>query len=255
MGETDPFENHLTDIAAHVPYPPTPTIPPVSRLVLARSVQAESRRTIPMISAMPVLARAAILILAIGVGLLAVPDIRAAVLSFLRIGALTIYLDGASEGGKPLTLSEISGETPLNEAQSKVRYPLRVPPDSPPDRVFVQDGQMVIMVWINDQNQIEQALYQIPDGDWQVIKSADSIKTTTVNGEHAVWVDVRHPVQILRDGEVIEELTYFVGGNVLVWMGDGITYRLESGLSMDEARVLAASLVLLGSPPGVSTPG
>lgn len=248
MGETDPFENQIASIASHLPYPPTPTIPPVSRLVLARSMQSESRRTIPMISAMPVLTWVAMLILAIGVGLLAVPDIRAAVLSFLRIGAVTITLDGASEGGEALTLDEISGETPLDEAQSKVPYRLRVPPDSLPDRVFVQGGQLVIMVWINDQNQIEQALYQIPDGDWQIIKSADSIKATTVNGEHAVWVDVRHPVQILRDGEVVEELTYFVGGNVLVWMGNGITYRLESGLSMHDARALAASLVPLTHP-------
>ena len=245
MGETDPFENQLTAVAAHLPYPPTPTIPPVSRLVLARSVQPESRRTIAIIPAMPVLTRVALLILAIGVCLLAVPDIRAAVLSFLRIGAVTITLDGASEGGEALMLSEISGETPLDEAQSKVRYPLRVPPDSPPDRVFVQEGQLVIMVWVNDQNQIEQALYQIPDGDWRVIKSANSIQTTTVNGRDAVWVDVRHPVQILREGEVVEELTYFVGGNVLVWMVNGITYRLETGLSMDDARDLAASLVPL----------
>lgn len=243
MSEFDSFEKQLQGIAAHLPYPPTP---PLSRPASVRMAQRHMR---PIFVPPPILTRplmrAAMLIFALGLCALAVPDIRAAVLAFLRIGSVTITLDGGARDGQPLNLNDISGETPLAAVQEAVNYRLRIPPDSTPDRVFVQEGEMVIMVWIDEDHQLEQALYQIPDGDWQIIKSADSVTITDVRGEYAVWVDVRHPVQIIRDGEVVDELTYFVDGSVLVWGIGRITYRLETGLMMDEARALAASLVPL----------
>jgi len=223
---TEDFETQVQAIAQNLAYPPTPqfqAVPPPR----------------PRSSGWP---RAALILLMLGLFSMAIPQIRAAVLEFLRIGAVTIYLDGTTEAGEPLRLDDISGATDLATAQTLVRFPLHVAPDDPPDRVFVQDPGMVILIWLEGTT-IDRALYQVSSYDWRMVKNAKPITYTFVGPTSAVWVNIQHPIQFLKDGLLRTELSHFVTGHVLIWEQDKVTYRLETPMSLEEARLFAESLV------------
>jgi|GEM_PF-6239179 len=219
---SDGFETHIRDIAQHLPYPAMP----------AREIHYRRRHSMQWMRQ-----AAAILIVMVIAGF-AIPDIRASVFKMLQIGAVTITLDGSSLSGEPLRLSDVSGETDLATIQENVSYAIRVPPDNLPDRVYLQESELVIFVWLEDDD-IQQVLYQLPLYDWGVIKSVETVTHTTVENGEAFWIDIAHPV-IFENGTT--EMTYFVQGNVLIWMENNVTYRLETALDMDEARVFAESL-------------
>jgi len=168
-----------------------------------------------------------------------VPDIRAAVISILQFGAVTIYLDGRDAEGAPLNLDDVAGTTTLASAQDAVSFDILLPLDNPPDYVFLQGRNMVILVWVSD-GVVEAALYQVTGEDWQIIKSAEAIVETDINQTPAFWVNTRHPVQFIKEGTL---WTSFVRGNVLGWEQNGVTYRLEISTSLEEAREFAESLI------------
>lgn len=185
-----------------------------------------------------ILARVAIALLVVGLAGFAVPDIRAKVLELLNIGAVTITLDSVGADGETLRLEDVAGETDLASAQAQVDFEIRLPPDNPPDRIYVQNESLVIFIWL-DGNEIEQALYQIWGNDWGIYKSAEIVTQTTVDEDTALWVDAQHPVTFVNG---TTELTYFVQGNVLIWEEDSVTYRLETHLDMESAREFAEAL-------------
>jgi hypothetical protein len=225
----DDFETHVQTIAQNLSYPPTPSLRP----------------TMPTRSPARLRWRHALaLILLVALSGLLIPDIRAAIVEFLQIGVVRIYLDGVDTGGAPLNLNQVSGETALSVAQTLVKFPIRIPPQDPPDRVFVQGEAMVIFVWVAD-GKIERALYQTSNDDaWYMVKAADAITWTDVAGRDAAWVTLDHPVEFIRDGVAQTELTHFVTGHVLIWTRGNVTYRLETHASLDEARQFAQSLIV-----------
>lgn len=226
----DDFETRVELIAQHLPYPPTPVL----------------RRPAPRLtSSRPRWRQALAALLLLGLSGLLIPDIRAAIVEFFQIGVVRVYLDGSSTSGEPLDLEQVSGETTLNIAQTLVRFPILIPPDDSPDRVFVQGESMVIFVWIKE-GKIENTLYQTTTEDWMIIKKeAKDIQFTSIAGEEAFWMTLDHPVEFIRNGVVQTELTHFVTGRVLVWERKGVTYRLETHMSLDEARQFAESLIVL----------
>lgn len=226
----DDFETHVQTIAQNLLYPPTPALRPI------RPIRPQPRLR---------WRRAWATILLVALSSLLIPDIRAAIMEFFQIGVVTITLDGVDTGGEPLNLDQVSGETTLNVAQTLVKFPIRVPPQDAPDRVFVQGEAMVIFVWITD-SKIERALYQTSSDDaWRMVKSAETITHTSVSGRDAAWVTIDHPIEFIRDGVAQSELTHFVTGNVLVWAQGSVTYRLETQASLEEAREFAESLIIL----------
>lgn len=217
------FEAHIRQIAGNMVYPPTPQVQEVSGMPNHRS---------------QILRYAAVVLVLVGLIGAAVPDIRAAVTSFLQFGAVTIYLDGQDAEGEPLKLDDVSGETTLMAAQDAVDFDILLPPADPPDKVFLQGDSMVILVWTSD-GEVETALYQIAGEDWQIFKSAETIAQTAVNEFPAFWVNSRHPVQFIEAGNL---LASFVTGSVLVWEQPGVTYRLETSNALEEARAFAEAL-------------
>jgi hypothetical protein len=142
----------------------------------------------------------------------------------------------------------MAGETTLSKAQQSVGYPILLPtyPEGigEPDRVFVQeaDGPMTILVWIDSQHpdQVKMSLHFIPEGSWVVNKFApQAIDETTVNGRPAAWAVGPYPI-MLQNGDM--KISRLVNGHVLIWEDNGITYRLETDLSMEEAVRTAESL-------------
>jgi hypothetical protein len=70
------------------------------------------------------------------------------------------------------------------------------------------------------------------------------LQEVTLQGQRAFWLEGGHWLQ-LQDGTVQPWL--FVDGGVLVWWSKEamMTFRLESGLSLEEAKEIAESLVIL----------
>lgn len=225
---SEEFEIHIRNIARSLSYPPTPAL---QRSARPQRLTGAWRY-------------AALLLLVVGLSGLVIPDIRAGVLEFLQIGRVTVYLDGQGADGQPLNLAHVAGETTLDAAGQQVAFVLLLPPDDPPDRVFVQSDDLVIFVW-TDGRQIEKALYQIAGDDWQITKLVEILEQTEVHEQPAYWLSLQHPVQFIRDGLIQNELTHFVAGNVLGWEQDGVTYRLETKLPLVAARALAESLLPL----------
>jgi hypothetical protein len=83
------------------------------------------------------------------------------------------------------------------------------------------------------------ALYQIYGPEY-VTKFHTQVEEPMVNGRQAFWLQGGHFLQ-LADGR--NENLLFVEGNVLLWSVGDVTYRLESGLSLEEALRIAESLV------------
>lgn len=257
----DQWEAAVRQAAAAFPYPPTPDI---SRSVRPRLATRPARpRTLRTR-----LAWAALLLLLVLGGLLAVPQVRAAVAEVLRAGAIRIFVTGPTAvpptaTGVPATtvppqtlneaILEVAGATTLAQAREAVDFPVLLPAYpadlGPPDRVFLQgmpdrgmESQVVIAIWFDEEQQqkVRLALYQISASNYG-LKTASSnvVDETEVNGELAFWVAGPHTIQ-LQDGRSQDRL--FVEGNVLIWSVGKLTYRLESDLSLEETIHVAESL-------------
>lgn len=222
---TESIEIYVRETAQHLPYPPTP------------DYRRRSVRSVPRMG----LRYAASMLALVIVCSLAVPELRAAVLKILQIGQVTIMLDGTGAQGEALNLAAVAGEIGLAEAQAQASFPLLSSLDQPPDRVFLQDPELVIQVWLNE-GQIERSLYQIGGFDWTVFKHSPNIVGVQVRDQPAFWIQLPHSVQFVRNGVLQTEMTHFVTGPVLIWENNGVTYRLESSTSLEDTLAFANAL-------------
>jgi hypothetical protein len=249
----DTWELRLHETAAGFVYPPTPDI--ASRITQSTTRQ---RITQPATVYRPIRLVAgalAVIILLIGLAL-AIPPVRAAVFEFFQIGAVGFLVGDEPEMAEPVSgpfLLDLAGATTLAEAANQVDFDLRLPAYpadlGPPDQVFLQEladpaagDRVVILVWL-DPSQPDKALlslYQI-NLPFYGIKQAsiEILQETSVADQPAFWVQGPHQIQ-LAGGD--HQDWFFVDGNVLIWTEGDLTYRLESGLSIEEARRIAESL-------------
>lgn len=146
-----------------------------------------------------------------------------------------------------ITMSGLAGETSLEAARASLPFPIRLPAYPPdlgvPDRVFLQvDGNMVILVWSDPANPLEArlSLHEFgPEGELVSKFGVHVIQETQVDGKYAVWTQGPYMVRLTSG---VYELRRIVEGNTLIWEVDGITYRLESDLSLEETIQIAESL-------------
>lgn len=137
----------------------------------------------------------------------------------------------------------------LAAAGAAVSFPIKLPAYPPglgePDAVFIHDAvwpPTVVLVWREpggDDAPVQMSLYQI-GADKYAYKGANMVEETTVLDQRAFWLQGPHYFR-LENGDIQPWL--FVEDNVLVWWSaDGVTYRLESHLTLAEARQVAESL-------------
>jgi hypothetical protein len=250
----DKFEGAVRRSARTFGYPKAPDVAPAVRRAL---------RPQPSLRSLTLLRVAALLGVFIAAVMLTVPQARARVAGWFRIGVINILPEapaGATPGSSilltatpsssthiPAALRDLSGLTTLEQAQQDSGFGIRLPayPDDlgDPDLVFSQRQlDLVVLVWLddNDPDRVQLSLYEFLSSNPIVNKIEPTVLAETdVNGRPALWLEGPYPLEV-RSGDL--EWMRIVGGRSLVWEGDGITYRLESLLTLDESLRIAKSI-------------
>lgn len=261
MNETR-FDERVQNLAAALAYPPTPD---VAGRVGAR-MSAGARRQPRWVILAGVFA-ALIFCLALS----AVPEARALLLRVWQIGVVQIIAPEpspaprtstqtplpatASATPRPATnpiqdaLFPFKGKTTLDAARRDVPFAVllpQVPADlGQPDLVFLQrqfnEADVLVLIWFEpgDNSRTRMSLHMLTKNVQARKLAPRVIEQTTVSGQPAVWAAGEY-VFVLRNGSL--DVRRVVDGNTLIWEHDGITYRLESRMTLDEARKVAESL-------------
>lgn len=267
------IETSLQEASANLTYPPTPDIAGQVRRRLAGHPKTHSTR-------LRRLAWGAALTVILLAGLLAVPGVRAQVLEFLQIGVVRIFLVAptptptspppttsteilTSPGrltpsprptryptSTPLSASlDLAGETNLPAAVQTAGFPILLPAYPPdlglPDRVFLQDleGNVLVLVWLDpaEPGKVRISMQQFSDQENITVTKMQPVTVleTTVAGNPAAWTEGPYLLRV-KDGDI--DIKRLIEGHVLIWEQGGITYRLETDLSLEEAVRIAESI-------------
>jgi len=252
-------------------YPPTPDLVTGVR---TRLRQDERGRTAGWPRGLA-WALAALLVLT---GLLAVPQVRAAIIAVLQIGGIRIFVvpptptpvpptstPAPAVAGMPLTatampaatslptatplasLLDLAGETTLAEAQRQAGFTVRLPAYpldlGAPEHVFLQDlgGPMVVLVWTaaGQPDQVRLSLHEFGPGTYAEKLQPTVVQKATVNGARAVWTEGAHLFEFKSGATGLRELVH---GHTLIWQQGSITYRLETDQNLQQAIEIAQSL-------------
>lgn len=248
-GKFENFEFRVLETARTLDYPPTPN--------LAGAFQrgAHAVRRPP-----PRWAYALAIVLVVLIALLSVPEVRARILEFFRIGAIQIELPTAEpirgtptsenleQYGDLIPISNLSGETTLANARKMVDFPVPLPtyPSNlgDPDHIYIQSiesgADFIVLAWIDAENaeKVEIALYVIGPGISITKGPVDEIQATLVDGHPAAYIRGMHYLQVDR----MPDYGVLVQAPALIWEADGITYRIEADIPLRELIRIAESL-------------
>ena len=192
-----------------------------------------------------------LLIVVLLVSLMIWTPVRAAISEWFGLNSLQIVpADQAPTPNRTLIEAmTLSQQTTLDGAQEQVSFILRFPADlGSPDEVYLHEGAPgtgVIMIWRDNDHQIDYALYQF-EGAQGIYKGADIIATTRLDeaASMALWLEQPHVFWFqdrLGNNEVHQE-AYLIEHPVLIWEYRGILFRFESTLSMEEAIAIANTM-------------
>ena len=260
------WEQAVAQLAQRFEYPPTPDV--------RRSGTEHGPQTSDGGRASGVVRRLAwaVVILALfAAALIAVPQTRAALLSFFaRIGAIDIFIDdnaptptstpraaddqaglipppptATSIGtvGHSLALFELGEPVGLTEARRMVDFPLLVPEAlGEPDEVYVHrnvDLPAATLVWRQGAG-APLSLTEIGVGQFAMkLVAEENVKSLRVNGRPAMWLAGPHTLQLLGNWQGDGLL---ITSNVLIWTAGDVTYRLEGDLTEEEMVTIVESL-------------
>ena len=146
----------------------------------------------------------------------------------------------------------------IEEAERIAAVDLVLPADpstGPPDAVYV-NGSRVSLVWgpgpgvpaTNDEDGVALLISEfrgsVDDGYYEKVLNGNSLVTpVTVDGSAGFFISgAPHFFFYVDETGRDVDASHRVVGDVLMWANDGVTYRIESGFSMDEAIRFAESL-------------
>ena len=182
---------------------------------------------------------------------LAVPQARTAILDWLGLNGVSIERVPTQPDAPVQPINYGLGRlVDLEEARELAKFEV-VAPLATPDEVRFSEalpGGQVAFVWLDDEGRLDALLTEFrADLDREFMGKMAGPETTIdrfqLNGEPAVWLDGAPHGFTYRNlaGEVREE-TLRLAGSTLLWQRGSVIFRLESGLSRDEAVDFAESL-------------
>lgn len=222
------FEEQVQEIAQQFDYPATPDV--AGRVVFGRKSPRSTYR----------LAYAIAIALILCASLLAVPEVRATVVSVLRFGVVTVVDEPLTVAAPIYQLPDLPGQTTLAEARAKV--PIVLPSVlGEPDAIFLHTvfSDAVTLYWQEEQI----VLQQLGDPIFAAKLQPLATEEAQVNGERAVWITGAHWLTLYDDQYTpIAGMQRFVEGNVLIWQVGDLTYRLETAHDLEDALRIAESV-------------
>jgi hypothetical protein len=225
-------------------------VPAILRRLSTLTQPAKRHRWVPI--------TAAIILVVAGLLLLS-PGAREAVADLLGVAGIEVRFDPEVEPpvGAELDLGDV---VTLEEAKEAVGFDLSVIDSlGQPDAIYLSprpsDGR-VSMVWGGDET-----LPAVGDADVSLIYSQfeldlaqnelfvksvrpdNGVRAVDIAGILGLWIDGAPHVITYEDaaGNVVEEETR-LAGNVLMWERAGVTHRIETTLSREQALALARSV-------------
>jgi hypothetical protein len=228
------LERALVALGQELDFPATPAL--ASR-VRAR-LGSEPTRVRPRL-----LFAAAVIVLAIGIAL-AVPPARSAILRFFHIGAATVERVETLPPAQQRPLVAGLGPALVREdAEMYAHVRIRLPQDVAPTRFYAQPGLIATVIRFHGKPVLLAEL----SGDQVFLfkKFADSAtRVEPINlGEFGLWMEGGPHVLMwqFNQGE-IHRVESRLAGNVLLWLEEGTTYRLEADLSKAQLLELAGQI-------------
>lgn len=265
--ETTPhWKEALAEIARAYDYPPTPDLVTAWRRPDTSAARPATRpRRAPSWAV-----ALAVLLAALALGVLAVPQSRAAVLALVaRIGAIRVFVDEsqpiatattrpvivppqaaapASPTPVPLALlAAVPGEpVSLTSLADVPEFPVRVPPTTgpwgAPDAAVAHTlagHRLITLVWDRDGRPV--LTLSQTDIPQLAVKMAGpgQAEAVTVGELEGLWVAGPHMLQLPLDGGPDQVQ---IASNVLIWSDGVMTYRIEGDIGRADAIRLAESL-------------
>ena len=266
------LERRLRHLATQLDYPPTPdlTSAVAGRIGATPSRWWHRRPLLPRLG----LALGSVVVLGVAV-LLALPAGRDAVADRLGLKGVEVSYEAQPtaqpRAGDPTAVPGTLGQglglgqaVALGDAQGLVSFPILSPDISQfglPDAVYAgtaPPGGRVSLVYrardglpLTAETGVGLVLTQFR-GEFvpyiqKVIGQGTQIERVTVNGRQGLWIEGQPHTVIFRDssGQVREDRSR-LAAKTLLWEQDGLTLRLESSLSRDEALRIAERVGPLG---------
>ena len=240
------LESALRDLGENIDWPPSVDFS--TRLRLDQPLPRNWRRRVVWIAAVV----ATVLVVYL------VPAARQAVANLLDVAGIRIEFGSAPDLSPPskIPLGEL---VDLEAAQNAVDFPILRPTvlDNPGSVHLLRWrlGTQVFLAW--------GASDQLPEvGDSgigvllvefradldepffsKLVQQGTTVDRVTVNGAQAFWLaGAPHVFMFETGGRDLAEDSTRLTGNVLIWEAEGITYRLESNLGLEDSLAIAESL-------------
>lgn len=246
------LENQLTELAESMDWPEADVTTRVRNRIVTPSDESRKVRMGWKVAVAAACVMAVVMV---------VPAGRQAVADLLSVAGIEITFTGnePSTGDNRIDLGE---PTTLEAASNHVDFLLALPAletIEEPDDIHLETGPpaVVHVIWNAAPSypaiagtDIGLLLTQFasPAEGTVITKDLTSdteVTRTTVGGQEALWLEgAPHELSYqTTDGTTTQQVSR-LAGNVLLWEDDGVTYRLESSLEMDEARQIAETLVV-----------
>ncbi|TDD69309.1 hypothetical protein E1262_13390 [Jiangella aurantiaca] len=195
----------------------------------------------------PIRRRLAVVALAVLVALGLTPPVRAAVGELLGIGAVAVR-PGPSQPSASAPPEAAAGLSVDRAAELTGLAPVVPPVLGPPDGVEVSaDRRVLSLTWGYGPETIR--LDQVADPLSPLYVKTALLGSTatmlTVDGRDAWWFGTPHDLVLLAPDGTERTESARVAGPTLVWVDDGVTFRLE-GAGRDHAVEIAASALGTG---------
>jgi hypothetical protein len=235
------LELALTRIGTELDYPETPDLTAAVRRRLV-----EGRR--PIAWRRPLVVALAVLAVAVG-AVMAVPQARSEILDWFGIGAVKIrYVEDLPAVELATGDLGVGEEVGLEEARSRVRFPVRVPTlEGLEDPVVyhaepLPTGQVSFVYGSPEKPQL--LITQVAAlGAYEklVHVGSSNIEPVSVGGAQGVWIEGEHHA-LFYPGAEREEPFRLVGNTLVFERADGVTVRIEADISKEEALRIAQSM-------------